>query len=143
MLRVLVWISLAAALAAAAAAGAQERNAYKHVDENGNIVYSQTPPVGKDAKQIGIAPAYRGRGGNTTRGPYDDPKQYSSDRQDQYQDAIRARQTALEEAQKKHRAELEAECNRNRGTDCRNPEALRLIESNQIPGGRRYPLPVP
>ena len=141
MLRVLAWTCLAAGLAAAATAGAQERKAYKYVDEKGNVVYSQTPPTGKDAKQIGIAPAYRGQGGSTARGPYDDPRHYSNDRHDQHQDAMRERQRAMEEAQKKRQAELEAECNRNRGADCKSPETLRLIESNQIPGGRRYPLP--
>jgi hypothetical protein len=130
-----------AVLATSAAADAQERKAYKYVDEKGNVTYSQTPPVGKDAKQIPIAPAYRGQGGGTSRGPYDDPGRYSSDGHDRYQDAMLERQKAAEEAQKKRLAELEAECNRNRGSDCKNPETLRLIESNQTPGGRRYPLP--
>jgi len=34
----------------------------------------------------------------------------------------------------KDQAKLEAECNRNRGTDCGNPEVLRYIESTKIPG---------
>lgn len=141
MSRVFAWSCLAAGLLAAATADAQERKAYKYVDEKGNVVYSQNPPAGKDAKQIGIAPAHRGEGGSTARGPYDDPGRYSHDRQNQYSDAMRERQKAAEEAQKKRLAALEAQCNRDRGTDCKNPETLRLIESNQMPGGRRYPLP--
>jgi len=139
MSRVLAWSCLAAGLLAAATAGAQERKAYKYVDEKGNVVYSQNPPPGKDAKQIGIAPAHRGEGGSTARGPYDDPNRYSTDRQDQYSGSTREGQKAAEEAQKKRLADLEAQCNRDRGTDCKNPETLRLLESNQVPGGRRYP----
>jgi hypothetical protein len=139
--RVLAWGCVAVGLAAGGAAHAQERKAYKYVDEKGNVVYSQNPPSGKDAKQIGIAPAHRGAGGSTTRGPYDDPNRYSSDRQDQYSNALRERQKAAEEAERKRLADLEAECNRNRGADCKNPETLRLLESNQMPGGRRYPYP--
>ena len=136
--RFIAWSCLAACAAAAAAAHAQERKAYKYVDEKGNVVYSQTPPPGKDAKQIGIAPAHRGGGVAPSRGQYDDPARYSSERQDRHAEAIRERQKAVEEAKTKRLAELEAECNRNRGSDCKNPETLRLLESNRIPGGRRY-----
>ena len=130
-------------LAAAAGADAQERKAYKYVDEKGNVVYSQTPPpAGKDAKQVNIAPAHRGSGGSTSSSPYDDPRRYSNERQDHYADRIREQQKKAEEARLKRLAELEAECNRNRGADCKNPETLRLLEANQLPGGRRYPSSV-
>jgi hypothetical protein len=141
MSRAWAWGFVLSGLVCVAGADAQERKAYKYVDEKGNVTYSQTPPAGKDAKQLNIAPAHRGSGGNTTRGPYDDPRRYSTERQDQYGERMRERQKQMEEARQKRLAELEAECNRNRGTDCKNPETLRLIESNQIPGGRRYPLP--
>jgi hypothetical protein len=51
---------------------------------------------------------------------------------------MREREKAAEETKRKRLADLEAECNRNRGTDCKNPETLRLLNANRIPGGRRY-----
>jgi hypothetical protein len=137
---ILAWGCLLVVLASAAGADAQERKAYKYVDEKGNVVYSQTPPpAGKDAKQVNIAPAHRGSGGSTSTTPYDDPRRYSNERQDQYADRMREREKQAEEARRKRLAELEAECNRNRGADCKNPETLRLMESNQKPGGGYYP----
>lgn len=122
-----------------AGADAQEQKAYRSVDEKGKVVYSQVPPIGKDAKQISIKPAYRGSGGNTSSSSYDDPRRYApSSSQDQYAASMREQQKKNEEARQNRIAELESECNRNRGVDCKNPETLRLIESNRIPGGRRY-----
>jgi hypothetical protein len=70
--------------------------------------------------------------------PYDDPRVYSQDlRQEQQQKALQQRQRQMEDARHKRLAELETECNRNRGTDCNDPEALRYIESTKIP--QRYP----
>lgn len=138
--RTMAWGFVLIGLAVAAGAGAQERKAYKYVDEKGNVVYSSTPPlVGKDAKQIDIAPAYRGIGGSLSDAPYDNPRHYSTDRQDRYAEKMRERKKKIEEARQKRRTALEAECNHSRGDDCKNPETLRLIESNKRPGGRRYP----
>jgi hypothetical protein len=122
------------------AATAEERKIYKHVDEKGNVVYSQLPPTsGTVVKKLDMQPAYRGRGGNIASGsPYDDPRSYSHDYiQDQNKKALQQRQGQTEAARNKRLAELEAECTRNRGTDCNNPEALRYIESTKIP--RPYP----
>lgn len=127
-------------IAVCTAADAAERKAYKYVDEKGNVVYSQTPPVNdKGAEKIDISPAQSGRGGNaSTYSPYDNPRTYSTDRQRQeYNDALRASQKRQEEARAKRLAELEAECNRNRGTDCKNSQTLRTLEAQQIPGGYR------
>lgn len=130
------WLVLAALLVCGDAS-AQERKAYKYVDEKGNVVYSQTPPAGKDAKQINIAPASSSRGGSTSLNPYDDPRTYSGDQQrGAYEQRAQEQQKKLDEAKQKKLAELEAECNRNRGSDCKNPETLRLIESNRIPRSR-------
>jgi hypothetical protein len=126
------------ALAAATVVTAQERKAYRYVDEQGRVVYSQTPPAGKSAKQVDIAPAYRGSGGNTSPLQYDDPRRYSTMGDDRYAQSVREQQRKAEEAKLQRIAELEAECVRNRGVDCKNPETLRLIESNRIPGGRRF-----
>jgi hypothetical protein len=122
------------------AAMAQERKIYKYVDEKGNVVYSQTPQTtGTIVKKLDAAPAYSGRGGNSpSTSPYDNPRAYSQDRsQYQYQQAQQKRQQKIEEARSKRLADLQAECNRNRGTDCNNPETLRYIDSTKIPRG--YP----
>jgi hypothetical protein len=60
-------------------AHAQERKAYKVVDKDGNVTYSQTPPVdGKEAKKISTAPAQQGRGGYVSREYFSDhPRHYS------------------------------------------------------------------
>jgi len=123
-------------VAVCVAALAQDRKVYKYVDEKGNVVYSQTPPLdASKARKIDATPAYSGRGGNSSSVyPYDNPGTYSGDtRQQQYRDALRERQQRQEEARKNRLTELEAECNRNRGTDCKNPDTLRYQESTQIP----------
>jgi hypothetical protein len=115
---------------------AEEHKIYKHVDEKGNVVYSELPPMsGKSAKKLDTQPAYRGQGGYSGSGsPYGDPRLPSQDyRQDQYRNAVQQRQQQMEDARSKRLAELEAECNRNRGTDCNNPDVLRYIESTKIP----------
>ncbi|HTE16527.1 MAG TPA: DUF4124 domain-containing protein [Burkholderiales bacterium] len=125
------------ALVIGANAFAQERKAYRHVDAAGNVTYSQTPPVdGKDAKRVDIAPAQRGRGGNTAGySPYDDPRYYS--RQPSYDRYATATQPT---AQERRLAMLKAECERQRGTDCNNPAALQYQDSTSIPrrGGRYH-----
>jgi hypothetical protein len=117
-------------------AEAAERKAYKHVDEKGNITYSQTPPVtGKEAKKIDISPAHRGTGGYSGRAG-DRPYHPSyADQRNQSSYDYRKKQ---EEAQQKRDAELRAECARNRGTDCNNPQTLRDMEAQRIPGGKNY-----
>jgi len=139
-------LTLAAALlglAVCTAALAQERKVYKYVDEKGNVVYSQTPPLdASKARKIDATPAYTGRGGNTSSGsPYGSPRVYYNrgTGQQSYGDPARERQQQ-EEARKNRLAELEAECNRNRGTDCKSPETLRYLESTQIP---RESPPIP
>jgi hypothetical protein len=142
MTRLLPLAALAALLVAfVTGATAAERKAYRYVDEKGNVVYSQTPPAdGRDARKVDITPAQAGRYGHVVPpGPYDNPRQYSG--QGDYEARMREQQRLREEAQRKRLAELEAECNRSRGTDCKNPETLRLIEAQKIPGGRQYRSP--
>jgi hypothetical protein len=136
MLRKLTLGAAILGLVVCTAALAQERKVYKYVDEKGNVVYSQTPPLdASKARKIDATPAYSGRGGNSPSvSPYDNPRTYSGDTgQQQYRDALRERQQRQEEARKNRLTELEAECNRNRGTDCKNPDTLRYQESTQIP----------
>jgi uncharacterized protein DUF4124 len=136
MLRKLTLGAAILGLVVCTAALAQERKVYKYVDEKGNVVYSQTPPLdASKARKIDATPAYSGRGGNSPSvSPYDNARTYSGDTgQQQYRDALRERQQRQEEARKNRLTELEAECNRNRGTDCKNPDTLRYQESTQIP----------
>jgi hypothetical protein len=122
-------------LMCAAPAGATERKAYKYVDEQGNVTYSQNPPAGKDAKAVDISPAHQGRGGQIVPGPaYRSDRGWNADRRN---DALREQQRRREEAQQKRLAQLEAECVRQRGTDCRNPDSLRYMDSQSIPRRHR------
>jgi hypothetical protein len=123
--------------AAALASAAPERKAYKHVDEKGNVTYSQTPPAsGKEASRIDISPANSGRGGATPHPSYTPSQRYSGDSPTP-QDVARERAKRLEEAKQQKLVELERECNRSRGTDCKNPQTLRDIEAQKIPRARR------
>lgn len=135
MFRVLLLTAAMALLCAPVLA--QQRSAYKYVDEQGNVVYSQTPPVeGKEARKLDISPAHRGReayapGVAVPREPDYRTRAGSVSGLDPH-----AAQQQREEAAKKRLAELQAECNRNRGTDCSNPETLRYMESTAIPRRR-------
>lgn len=136
---------LAVLLAAPLAASAVERQAYKYVDEKGNVVYSQTPPVqGKDAKKVDISPASSGRS-SYSGGSYEyrQPGRYypGQSYEDARSRAMQEQQKRREEAEKKRLADLQAECNRNRGADCSNPEVLRQLDAQRIPGGRGYYRP--
>lgn len=118
------------------AAAAQAGKIYKHVDPKGNVVYSEVPPLGgASVKQLDMRPAYSGHGGyGISVWPYNDPPSYIYDYgQDLYRNALQQRQRQAEDARSKRFAELEAECIRNRGTDCSDPEVLRYIESTKIP----------
>ena len=133
---------LIAVAIAAGAAQASERQAYKQVDEKGNVTYSQTPPVqGKEVKKVDITPAHAGQGG-VTQGAGDPSYLYQRNmqNQDEYQRRMQQAQNQQKEAQQKRAEALKAECNRNRGTDCENPQTLRDMEAQKIPGGRHYPL---
>ena len=118
---------------AALASGAAAQKAYKYVDEKGNVTYSQVPPTAptaKDPAKVDISPAHSSSGGATR--PFRAQPGYS-DNHSPGQDYARARQRAAEEAQQKRVAALEAECNRSRGSDCKNPETLRYLEQQNVP----------
>jgi hypothetical protein len=122
----------------AAGAGASERKAYKYVDEKGNVVYSQTPPAqGKDAKTIDISPAHSSRGGYATRErPVPDRSGHYDRREEMRLEQERRRQEEAKrraDAQQERVARSIAECERNRGTDCSNPDTLRYQQSTSIP----------
>jgi hypothetical protein len=127
------------AVVLASGASAQERKAYRIVDANGKVTYSQTPPVdGKDAKKVDISPAQRGRGGYVG-GPaagywhYEDPRYYAGQQSyDRY--ATPGRPSARDQ----RLAAVKAECERQRGTDCNNPAAIQYLDSTSIPRRGRY-----
>ena len=124
-----------------ASAAAQSNKLYKYVDEKGNVVYSQTPPMsGAKSQKLDARPAYSGRGGNSNSySPYDNPGVYSNDdARFRNEQAARKYQEQQEEARQKRLADLEARCNRNREVNCKDPETLRYMESTQIPGGRHH-----
>jgi hypothetical protein len=130
-------ILLAIGIAASCSAGASEKKAYKIVDEKGNVTYSQTPPnQAKSVQKVDISPASSGRGGNTES--RDLRQQQQSSHAGQRNQQIYNQQQKREEAEQQRIANLKAECHRNRGSDCDNPEALRLIEAQKIPGGRNF-----
>ena len=135
-------IALLVGLSVAFGASGQERKAYKYVDEKGSVVYSQTPPTtAKEVKKVDIAPAHRGavttnEPNNSYGNRYGNQGSYTYTPPDSR--AAQEYQRRREEAQKKRVDDLKAECNRNRGTDCNNPETLRQMESQRIPGGRYY-----
>lgn len=121
-------------------AQAQERKAYRHVDATGKVTYSQTPPVdAKDTQKVekvDISPAQRGRGGYVdgraggSYSMYDNPRYYAGQSSyNPYAASATVRQNAYEQRQ----ADLRAECQRQRGTDCNNPAALQYLESTSLP----------
>jgi hypothetical protein len=125
-------------LVVCAGAFGTERKAYKHVDEKGKVTYSQTPPVeGKKIQQIDISPAQAGRGGHAVTGSRDLQIQRSRSYQDDYSNARENYDRQRREAEQKRLDSLRAECARNRGIDCDNPETLRQIDAQKIPGGGR------
>jgi uncharacterized protein DUF4124 len=132
----LIFCTLVASAVALCTFPAVAQKAYKQVDEKGNVTYSQTPPVqGKEAKKVDISPAQAGRGGPAgSTDTYRIQRTYTYEQPNQ-----QAYQKQREEAEQKRIADLKAECNRNRGADCNNPETLRLMEAQKIPGGRYYP----
>lgn len=137
-MRILRFGVLVLGLAVCTVALGTERKAYKHVDEKGNVTYSQTPPVeSKKVQQIDISPAQAGRGGHAVTGSRDLHMQRSRSYQDDYSQARENHERQRREAEQKRLDALRAECARNRGIDCDNPETLRQMEAQRIPGGGR------
>jgi len=135
--RIIAASLIALGLLASQEGAAQQRKAYKYVDGNGQVVYSQTPPLdGRRAKSIDISPAYRGHGGYVGSVYAYHAGRADSSFDGQAHDAQRHR---AEDAGKERVAALEAYCNRHRGTDCSDPETLAYIDSTRIP---RPALPV-
>jgi hypothetical protein len=124
------------AMAASPLYSADDGKVYKHVDKSGKITYSQTPPLdGKPAEKVDARPANRGHAGNMSGyDSYNDRGYFGY--QEPYRPAVTSTQRSLT-PQEQRLAQLQAECERNRGTDCSNPATLQYMESSTIPGGRR------
>lgn len=116
---------------------AQDGKVYKSVDKSGKITYSQTPPHGaKSSDKIDARPASRGTAGSGEEYGAYAPDGSAYRYQQQYRLTHPSEQQAS--AQEQRYAQLRAECNRNRGTDCNNPATLQYMESSNIPRqGRR------
>jgi len=112
------------------------REAYKHVDADGRVTYSQTPPE-KDARKLALPPP--------RQGAYPSPdyereamrRQAAEDRRLEYERRMRERQEMLEEARKRRIEELRSDCLRNRGTDCNDPETIKRMETERGPSQYR------
>lgn len=113
---------------------AQSRQAYKFNDDRGQVVYSQAPPSdARPAKRIDLAPAYAGSAGWVPPLPAGAPRAYSAAdfAQPTSRSAGQRARTGPETSQRF--AELEAECNRQRGVDCGDPRHLEYLDTTRIP----------
>lgn len=117
---------------------AQAQKVYKHVDEKGNVTYSQTAPAG-DAKAISVPPPrkvpppsrYRGDEVHAERQAERERLRLEHERRQE------ERREAMQEAQRKEQDALRAECARNRGTDCNDPATLARMKAERGPSQYR------
>lgn len=112
---------------------------YKHVDEKGNVTYSQTPPA-NDAKTVKVPPPRPAHVNSAY--PLDeerraDQRAAMEERQRDYERRRQEQQEAMQEAQRKRTEALRAECVRNRGTDCNDPATLSRMEAERGPSQYR------
>ena len=127
---------MVAALLCACVAGhaAEDRRAYRHVDNEGRVTYSQTPPVnGRPAQEVNIRPAQSGRGGVVM--PYNEylPGSAFYGQRAQWQSPRYSNAAVNNNAREQQLAALKAQCVSNRGTDCNNPQALQYLQASQLP----------
>jgi hypothetical protein len=105
------------------AAPATERQAYRSVDDNGRVVYSEFAPAGIASRKVDTTPAVTGRTVETTRPRYGEESRYASTRQDSSSQLERKQAKIAAEAREKKVAVAKAdECRRNHEIGCRNPK---------------------
>lgn len=131
------WIGLICLVVVASVQANGDGKVYKHVDKSGKVTYSQTPPAdGKPAEKMDVKPAARGHAGS-----YDAQHQFyergNYGYQEPYRPPVISTQRPLT-VQEQRQAALQAECERNRGTDCSNPATLQYLDSTSIPRRGRY-----
>jgi hypothetical protein len=104
-------------------APAMERHAYRYMDENGKVAYSEFPPTGIASRKVDTTPAVTGHTGATPRPRYGEDSRYPSARQDSSPELERKQAKIAAEAREKKLAAAKAdECRRNHGIGCRNPK---------------------
>lgn len=121
------------------ATSAFAQKVYKHVDEKGNVTYSQTPPA-KDATTVNVPPPRRAQPSSS----YERNEEMRAQRQAEqerrrleYERRQAEEREARQEAEKKRMDALRSECLRNRGTDCNDPAALARMEAERGPNQYR------
>lgn len=132
-------ILIAVIALATAAATAHAQKVYKHVDEKGNVTYSQTPPAA-EAKTVKVPPPRKSYSTN----PYLAEEERRAEREaamdERRREAERRhheQQEAMQEARRKHVEALRAECIRNRGADCDDPATIARMEAERGPSQYR------
>lgn len=127
-----------AAAAALLAFGAHAQKVYKHVDEKGNVTYSQTPPAA-DAKAVPVPPPRKlppsAYGSDEERRAAQ--RAAMQDRQAEFERRQREHMEAVQEDRRKQIDALRAECVRNRGTDCDDPNTIARMQAERGPSQYR------
>jgi len=119
------------------------RQAYKHVDDQGNVTYSQTPPA-KDTQAIRLPPpqpAVAHASNEELRQMRRQAREEARHRREDHERYARERQALLEEARKQRYESLRAECVRNRGTDCDDPATIARMQAERGPSQYRPRVP--
>lgn len=125
-------------------AHAAEKKAYKYIDAQGNVVYSQMPPSdGRVARKVDISPAHSAHGGNKRHEVYLSSVKHST--HDRHQRILDEQKSTSEDETTRRREELrrrqieqaEEECVRHRGADCKNQILVEDQESRRLPLRRR------
>lgn len=119
---------------------AHGQKVYKHVDEKGNVTYSQTPPGG-DATTVKVPPP---RKVNSSSGSsYQRSEEFRAEqraererRRLEFEQRQLEQREAQQEAERKRIEALRTECQRNRGTDCNDPATLARMEAER--GSNQY-----
>jgi hypothetical protein len=125
------------------AATVHAQKVYKHVDTKGNVTYSQTPPA-HDAKPVDVPPArrvpphpYLGRNNELHAERLAERQAAQERRQLEYERRQQEMRDAQQEARQRQLEALQAECHRNRGTDCSDPATLKRMEAERGPNQYR------
>lgn len=121
------------------ATSAHAQKVYKHVDDKGNVTYSQTPPA-NDAKTVNVPPPRRLPMNASQLRNEELRAEQQAERERRRLDFERRQaeqREAQQEARKQRMEALRAECQRDRGTDCNDPAAMARMEAERGPNQYR------
>lgn len=121
-----------------AAPFAHAQKVYKHVDDKGNVTYSQTPP-GSDATTVKVPPPRKVNSGSSHQRTEEMRAEQRAERERrrvEFEQRQAEQREARQEAERKRIEALRAECQRNRGTDCNDPATLARMEAER--GSSQY-----